>query len=195
MPPTYSEIRNGIPLQCSICGETNGSCRHLNHTSSADTSNTVTPYQQLAIATDGSIWSWGATAPISLTSSPQRRNSRLYDLFRTEYGQLDYSSSWLVAKQNYIDLLKSHGVKRYKIIEDIGSIKIKIFHYLINIDKINKHIQNHRPMGVQVDLSKQTFFEWIRMIWMIRYLRYRYLKYKRNNRVRLTKFDLMVGKI
>jgi hypothetical protein len=144
-------------------------------------------------AADGSIWSWGNSSRISLVSSPQRNESALYNLFRNNY---TYTSPWLT-KQDYIHLLLSYGVKRYKIVEDVGVIRIKIFYYLIDIDKIKAGIEIYKPVGVRVDLNKYTFFEWIRITGVIRYLRLHYLKYRHRHKkwTRLTKFNLMTDKI
>ena len=121
---------------------------------------------------------------MNLVSTPGSRQNYFYEAFQAQT---------LTTYDDFRKYLFEKGFKKFDIdVVFIGSIVIKIHYFWFNLSKLQKDIDELKPMGTQVICKKMTI--WSMILTWLRPLRYQYRKWQRRTkqkRKQFSKFDIM----
>jgi len=183
-----------IPLTtCVICGSSN--CEHL---------QCVQPTQMrhLSLRDDGTYTSYTSSVQSALARQPVEVARYLYRVDPLVAQTMDIlqaiESGAIVTKADVAALLARFGVRRYTIDADavhvgLGTIRIKIFQYKVDLKKIREEIDRRKAVGVRYIITKMSVLDYLQPINVFRYIRLKYLRHlrKRHKKV-VTKFNFMM---
>ena len=108
----------------------------------------------------------------------------------------------LVDLQHYtictlVDLIhycKLFNIKKYVITAFVpGTIKIKIYDFWKNTKIFERIIQEQKMVSIVFDIKKISFVEYLNTLGVLRYIRYKYIKFRRGKIVAKNKFDFIMG--